>query len=275
MAGNLVRYDGQPVRRILRLQPNGELDLSFELEQNPEGTKILLLAADDSFYIDIPSERKVARFFNKPVLTLTVTPVLTGESSSDTVVTLAWETQGASSFDIERWDAATSSWQGVAAGLNGTQYAVEGLTPGSEGIFRVRRRHADNSVTYSQMTTARSFTSFENWKNVQGIDPYLAGSVDTDGDGVPALLEYALGLDPSSPDEQRGTAVECTPSEISISYRKPRAELDYIVEVSSDMKVWTAQSVVVTPVGDTDQVIATAPLGNQSGQFIRLRVAER
>lgn len=274
VAGNLVCYDGQPVRRILRLQPNGELDLSFELERNPEGTKMLLLAADDSFYIDVPSERKVARFFNKSVLTPTVASVLTGESSSDTAVTLAWETRGASSFDIERWDAPTSSWQGVAAGLNGTQYAVEGLVPGSEGIFRVRRRHADNSITYSQMTTARAFTSFENWKNVQGIDPYLAGSVDTDGDGIPALLEYALGMDPSSPDAQGGTAVEYTPSEISISYRKPRPELDYIVEVSSDLKIWTAQSVVVTPVSDSDQVIATAPIGDQGRKFIRLRVSE-
>lgn len=110
-----------------------------------------------------------------------------------------------------------------------------------------------------------------------------ADSADPDGDGIPNLMEFALGLNPQSPSRVPETL---TVAEGSIDYRYTRlkaavAELDYVIERSDGLEAgsWTSQDIVVSPTpidddGTRETIRVTVPTGN-GRRFIRLKVSPR
>ncbi len=94
--------------------------------------------------------------------------------------------------------------------------------------------------------------TYTGWRNAnftaQEIAAGLAaGNYDYNGDGVPNLLEYALGRDPRAGNGGSGGAslpsVSLTPGgalQIQFNRDGGKTELAYTVEVSSDLQTWTA-----------------------------------
>ncbi len=153
---------------------------------------------------------------------------------------------------------------------------------GGQSAFR-RGIAAVDDLFVGGLTLPPASTPYELWQantfsTEQLADPALEATVwgslsDPDGDGLVNLLEYALQLDPIS--ASAGPAVSLTtsePSSLQISFRRARAELDYIVEASNDLASWLPVAANPGSVGDMVTVTDTVPLGAAPRRYIRLRV---
>jgi len=125
-----------------------------------------------------------------------------------------------------------------------------------------------------------------------------ADTADADGDGLPNLIEYALGTNPMSAEGDQGAQAAPTPGIVDgrmrLNFAIPAAvptELTYEIQASSDLVQWTtlakktgtaawiwqgngASQIVTTPSTDKtyiqisdDRTVADAP-----GRMLRLRV---
>jgi hypothetical protein len=99
---------------------------------------------------------------------------------------------------------------------------------------------------------------WENWYfGTTGIDP-----LGTSGDGVPFLMKFALGVDPSNPNFS-GQLPEgvVEGSDMSLVFRKGKAAtLTYVVQSSTDLVTWTNLTT------ETTAVLALPPLVGLSDQ---------
>lgn len=103
---------------------------------------------------------------------------------------------------------------------------------------------------------------------------------DLDGDGVSNLLEYAMHLDPLTPDVAALPGIERSGTTVSLVYRKndAAADLTYSVEQSTDLVTWTAaqtQDQVLSDTNGTKTVRATLSGVSATGLFLRLRVTRQ
>ncbi len=76
-------------------------------------------------------------------------------------------------------------------------------------------------------------------------DPQAADDGDWDGDGIPNLLEYALGLDPKLPNASALPAALPSSGYLTLSYTPNPAAIDvaYVVEASTDLSHWSTTNV--------------------------------
>jgi YD repeat-containing protein len=113
---------------------------------------------------------------------------------------------------------------------------------------------------------------------------------DSDGDGLIDLQEFAFARLPDRPDGANLTplSIETTQqgSQLTLRYLRPTqgsAVLDYVAEVSSDLKTWSSSAADVetlAPVaqgGGTELVTvrAKAALGATTRLFLRVRLVKR
>lgn len=128
-------------------------------------------------------------------------------------------------------------------------------------------------------------TAFEIWQGAnftaeQLANPSLESSVwgvnaDPDGDGVPNLLEYALGGDPLATNLAILPSVAVSGSQLSLSFTPATLEgLTFVIEASNDLINWSAQTNITAnltasqPYSYQDNVVLEA----NSRRFLRLRV---
>lgn len=118
--------------------------------------------------------------------------------------------------------------------------------------------------------------------------PNGAPGADADGDGLPNLLEYALGSHPASAVSTVKPTASMQSSHLQIDFTRLRSDLTYTVEVSGDLSTWTPGSTysgtASTPntAATSDVTPAAQPAGytvvrdnaDASGgrRFMRLRV---
>lgn len=147
------------------------------------------------------------------------------------------------------------------------------LTAGGEGSFVVTQ--SGNTVQLSQYLNALQTWRLANF-GTSANSGNAADSADPDGDGVPNLMEYALGSDPNS-SLSAGRAIASLTSDglrVTLSFLRARSDLTYIVEGSADLASW---SVVATNPGAPGQNVVVVDNVNVSTatpprRFLRLRV---
>lgn len=109
-----------------------------------------------------------------------------------------------------------------------------------------------------------------------GVPAGLRGPTDDpDMDGLSNLLEYALNLPPNTPNASGLPPGALTVSDFTLTYRRFRAELTYVVQQSADLTPgsWTAVGVDQgTPLPD-GTTTAGIPR-NGPGKFLRLSVSQ-
>ncbi len=120
-----------------------------------------------------------------------------------------------------------------------------------------------------------------------GLDPYLAWvdgysltdsleTADPDGDGIPNLVEYALGLNPAAPDV-------LAPAETADGQLKIRYPLDLsavavtvIPEWSDNLSAWHPEGITALAtgpdIGNSRPMSASIPIAASHRKFLRLRV---
>lgn len=140
------------------------------------------------------------------------------------------------------------------------------------------------SVTTDLTVAAQYQSAYAIWAAGQGLNGANAEpTADADGDGVPNLLEYALGLDPTQNTGEVGKPVAFPVGDsLTLTYirRTDAPDLTYVVEVSSDLVNWisgagSTEPVSTTALDATRQVVVVrdlTPLFTAPARFIRLRV---
>jgi len=102
-------------------------------------------------------------------------------------------------------------------------------------------------------------------------------SDDPDGDGLPALIEYALNLDPNTPDSDQLPRPVIDGNNLTYTYPKDtsKADITYEVEVSTDLDLWVPLAdTLVSTAGNIETRRATIAL-NGMRQFVRLKVTQQ
>lgn len=168
------------------------------------------------------------------------------------------------------------------ATVDGDQLTFTGL-----GTVLVRASQAGDA-TYAAVEVERSFVvsgGYAQWvadrfSEEEQANPEVSGpdAVLSD-DGMRNLLKYALGLEPREnaagvPQEEIGFTADT----VTYTYARPvdRVDVDYTVEVSTDLQAWTTEGVEserVTSDGATETWRATCPLAGRARVFFRLRVS--
>ena len=98
-------------------------------------------------------------------------------------------------------------------------------------------------------------------------------------DGLPNLVKYALGLDPKQNATTGLPIVTMNATEWVYTYNRPsdRTDINYIVEVSTDLVHWSTQGVIhefVSTSNGTDIWHARYPLASNPNVFFRLRIEQ-
>ena len=123
-------------------------------------------------------------------------------------------------------------------------------------------------------------TALQSWRQTQFGTAIASGSTadtaDPDGDGVPNLLEYALGLDPSQANSTGLPVLRTDAGHLTLTFNRAAGatDLTYIVEATNNLtgnwtEIYSALGVTIA-----DQVTATdpQPLTGTPRRFLRLRI---
>ncbi len=109
------------------------------------------------------------------------------------------------------------------------------------------------------------------WKTTQGIPLATPDTFDSDADGIPLLMEYAMDSDPKAAFPMRQPTVTRQAGSLQLSYPLQRADLVYAAETSSDLKNWTSNGVENSSPG-TASSASVLIVPNRSRQYLRLKV---
>ena len=118
--------------------------------------------------------------------------------------------------------------------------------------------------------TASSTGNFYDWATTNSVTGGPNG--DSDNDGIPNLVEYALELDPNGSD---GSAGSYNPATGVLSFTKRQDAIDngditYVIETSPDLIYWTP--VVTHTPGNTSTSISTTLTVDDPKKFARLSI---
>ena len=118
--------------------------------------------------------------------------------------------------------------------------------------------------------------SDEDWLQNRDKPVDLNPMSDTNGDGVPVLLEYALGLNPDSLLGNQGrlprARIHPQSDTLQLRYYRSRDDLTYSVQRSSDLLSWDAADVIQEYATEGRNVTAAYPLNGNRLIFLKLVV---
>jgi hypothetical protein len=196
------------------------------------------------------------------------------------VVVLGWETLGTVNrgFLLERGPGPSGPWTVMAALSGMTDGFVDASAPpGVEQTYRLRV-YDSQSYSAASLAVARAATPLEAWTHDRfgaNPPPNRAGpGDDPDGDGRSNLLEYALDSSPLLADGSGGpTASANAHGVLSLTFRRARADIVYVVDGSSDLATWSPIATDPGTVGA--EVTVQDTQGPAPRRFLRLRVSVR
>lgn len=200
---------------------------------------------------------------------------LTARPYGTSLIYLTWQDDlFASRYEVERSPDGISGWTKVATVEEDQEYYLDtGLTTATKYYYRLRSANdVWGASAYTSVQSATTFTEYEDWKDYHRLELDAPGTADPDGDGVPLLLEYALGLSPKHPSAESLPDTRVAEGRVELIYYRARSDVTYVVEASTDLKQWSADGVTQQQSLTGLWVTASAPLPSSGARFLRLRV---
>jgi hypothetical protein len=216
-------------------------------------------------------------------------------SAGNAQVMLNWSAaSGAASYTVKRATVSSGSYTTIASATPSTSYTDTGLTNRSTYYYVVSAVNAGGESVPSSEVSATPLSSYQKWKQSNGLSLSLADTATPDNDGVPILLKYATGLTPGTP-ATGPTVLSTVNNTLTLQFtRLSPAPVSYVVEssteLSNELSTWTTiatlptdseswtgpASVVETGTGATRATTVTDTQTMDSGprRFLRLRVNE-
>lgn len=195
----------------------------------------------------------------------------------------------------ESWNFARASIDGVPQNFG----PIQAVTIAGDSAARVTMDIANVTLlrgahVLPQIGPDRSVAGgYENWQTdhfneAERADPSISGpDADADGDGIPNLVEYALGLDPRRPSIEGlpVTGLDSfsvggeTDEYLTLSFTAPDSvdDVGYEVQVSGELTSWTGDAVLEESISNGDGTTTyvyrdSVPLGAGERRFMRLSV---
>ncbi len=170
--------------------------------------------------------------------------------------------------------------QNVAA-ANGAKYVHIAYQSGDLGLdwhpTLQGQTHIAQSLIAALDAAGEVWETLDTWRTTHFGSAANSGdaadAADPDADGVPNLLEYALGGDPDSAASRPGTGVGVSEFHLAIAFDRLRGDVTYTVQGSNDLVSWTDLATNPGTIGDTITYIDSAALGSASSRFLRIRIA--
>ncbi|MBC8008810.1 MAG: IPT/TIG domain-containing protein [Burkholderiales bacterium] len=168
----------------------------------------------------------------------------------------------ASSFTVVNATTITATTPAGTPGLVG----ISVTTPGGTASLPL-------SFTY--------LSGLQSWFSGYGLPIDGTGdgapAADPDGDGVSNFLEYALGTSPLDSTEASMPGIALSGDRLGVSFTRVRADINYMVEATSDLIEWTNVTYTPVAVGQPQTVQDSVDLStsNPPRRFLRLRVTSQ
>lgn len=135
----------------------------------------------------------------------------------------------------------------------------------------------DESVTWTLNLTGQIPATLAAWRTTYGADAAVSSA-----DRMPNLVKYALGLNAATaaqPAQLPGGSLTSSSGQsyltLTVPRRMRRSDVNYVVQVSSDLSTWNSGPGHTVVVQDTDtqlEVRDAQPMSSQTRRFIRLGV---
>jgi len=167
--------------------------------------------------------------------------------AGDRAVTLRWTSlPGELRYTVARATSAAGPFVPIAVELAVTEYVDAGLGNGTSYHYVVSASNSFGASLASASVSATPRGPVSTW--IRGFfpgvenDAVLASTADPDGDGVPNLLEYFVGADPSAADARPALRIESEPAGprvLRFDRAKAASGVAYRIEASTDLSAWS------------------------------------
>jgi hypothetical protein len=217
-ADNTATQAGLPVAIWLRATRSGN-NLSTQYSSDGStwtdlGTAITLAAAPADLLmglallsnnVAVPEVWGYARFDNLEMLHQPLPPATLAAAYGPQAgeIALAWEASlDCTQYRLERSAQAGTGFAEIGV-VSGTTFTDSGLTPGQLYFYRVRGTNSLYTSAYSGETSAAPLNVIESWRlnsfGTTSNSGLAADNADFDHDGLPNLVEFALGQPANQP----------------------------------------------------------------------------
>jgi uncharacterized delta-60 repeat protein len=297
VAGTLQAIGSRPRLRVTRLTPTGGFDSTFlpgagandavdAVALSPDG-KILLGGRFTAFGGQQHGYFARLRTDSGTSAPSAPTGVIPSAQSS-TALTVSWAaTPFVLGYRVFYRLSSNDAWIEVAdLPSTNTSYTISGFLPGTTMEVSVLSYSTNGTSAQSAAVAGRTWMPFESWKVSYGLAADADPSTPVGPDGVPLMIEYALGMNPTEPDRQKlpqpitvneaGTAYAA----IKFTQSKGAPDVSLTAGASENLASWDYRpeaTVLVSraddPGGLTETVVLrdAAPAPPAGGRFLRLR----
>lgn len=280
IAGSFTKVSGAVRPHIARLNADGTLDTTFQPGAGTFSTINALAVADDTRMViggDFTtfgngSRNRVARLLGDGASVPPPVPTgLTASALSAVSLAISWSDLPAEQgWKLERSPDGLSGWTQIAAPpWDVLAFTDTALAAGTTYFYRLRSSNSAGDSDYSTSASGLTRTLFQQWKTDRGFPVATPDDNDSDGDGIPLIVEYGLGLDPAVASPDGMPVYQVFNGVLALSYRKFRSDVNYSVEASTDMAAWSAAGVNQ---GSGGFPIAWKAIDGAPQLFLRLRV---
>ena len=247
----------------------------------PTGPNIAI--KDNPDYIGLLTD---ARATNREGLFWRAPALLAAASISSSQFGLSWTgLAGATGYALEASATGLAPWSPAGAGV-ATNETVGGYAPSTLQSFRVRAVYPGGVSAALALASATTWSGYQQWKNDELGNRNAPDLADDDLDGLPSLLEYAVGGRPAT-DSSALKPYARTESAAGQDYltlifrRRLDADgIDYNVECAGDLMTdeWLPDPVPVgSPVDNGDGTDTVTyrdiiPIHLAPARYLRLRI---
>lgn len=220
--------------------------------------------------------------------------VIASTNSSSSITILWASSQGATSYQVERFDSILG-WQ-LHATVSGNEnyFTDSGLVADGFYTYRIIATNSGGSSNYSSIASSQTYTQWQEWRLVhygtlEETEENKPGAFTPDGSSN--LLKYAFNLSPldsnvilnelsnekGAPDVSFDQATECLMVEVLQRKQSSNPGISYKVMFSNDLKNWSEGETVLSRVSiDSTWEVVTyrCDLADKSGQFSKVVVTE-